>query len=103
MENAVSRTVLFTVGLHLIISWVFLIIWLLYNYPILEKSGIILFKTKEYQFLVSFYFDKISAVYLFVGSALTFLVTQYCRWYLHRESGYKRFFNIILFFILVTT
>ncbi|CAG9933656.1 proton-conducting transporter membrane subunit [Candidatus Nitrotoga arctica] len=100
MENAVSRTVLFTVGLHLIISWVFLIIWLLYNHPTLEKSEIILFKTKEYQFLVSFYFDKISAVYLFVGSALTFLVTQYCRWYLHRESGYKRFFNIILFFYI---
>ena len=100
MENAVSRTVLFTVGLHLIISWVFLIIWLFYNHPTLEKSEIILFKTKEYQFLVSFYFDKISAVYLFVGSALTFLVTQYCRWYLHRESGYKRFFNIILFFYI---
>lgn len=100
MENAVSRTVLFTVGLHLVISSVFLIIWLLYNHPTLEKSEIILFKTKEYQFLVSFYFDKISAVYLFVGSVLTFLVTQYCRWYLHRESGYKRFFNIILFFYI---
>ncbi len=100
MENAVSRTVLFTVGLHLIISWVFLVIWLIYNHPTLERSEIILFKTKEYQFLVSFYFDKISAVYLFVGSALTFLVTQYCRWYLHRESGYKRFFNIILFFYI---
>ena len=100
MENAVSRTVLVTVGLHLLMSWVFLIIWLLYNHPTLDKSEIILFKTKEYQFLVSFYFDKISAVYLFVGSALTFLVTQYCRWYLHRESGYKRFFNIILFFYI---
>ena len=100
MENAVSRTVLVTVGLHLFMSWVFLIIWLLYNHPTLDKSEIILFKTKEYQFLVSFYFDKISAVYLFVGSALTFLVTQYCRWYLHRESGYKRFFNIILFFYI---
>lgn len=100
MENTVSRTVFFTVGLHLIISWVFLVIWLFNNLPTLEKSEIIIFKTKEYQFLVSFYFDKISAVYLFVGSALTFLVTQYCRWYLHREDGYKRFFNVILFFYI---
>ncbi|CAH1206287.1 NADH dehydrogenase (Quinone) [Candidatus Nitrotoga sp. BS] len=100
MENAVSRTVLFTVGLHLILSWVFLIIWILNNHPTLEKSEIVLFKTKDYQFLISFYFDKISAVYLFVGSALTFLVTQYCRWYLHREDGYKRFFNVILFFYI---
>jgi len=100
MENTVSRTVFFTVSLHLIISWVFLVIWLFDNLPTLEKSEIIIFKTKEYQFLVSFYFDKISAVYLFVGSALTFLVTQYCRWYLHREDGYKRFFNVILFFYI---
>lgn len=100
MENAVSRTVLVTVGSHLIISWVFLGIWLFYDHPTLEKSEIILFKTNDYQFLVSFYFDKISAAYLFVGSALTFLVTQYCRWYLHRENGYKRFFNIILFFYI---
>ena len=100
MENAVSRTVLCTVGLHLFISWVFLVIWLYYDHPTLEQKEIILFKTKEYQFLVDFYFDKISAVYLFVGSALTFLVTQYCRWYLHRESGYKRFFNVILFFYI---
>ena len=100
LENTVSRTVFFTVGLHLILAWVFLIIWLLYNHPTLEKSEIVLFKTKEYQFLVSFYFDKISAVYLFVGSALTFLVTQYCRWYLHRENGYKRFFSVILFFYI---
>ena len=100
MENTISRTVFFTVSLHLILSWGFLIIWLIYNHPTLEKSEIILFKTNEYQFLISFYFDKISAVYLFVGSALTFLVTQYCRWYLHREGGYKRFFNIILFFYI---
>ncbi|CAH1387245.1 proton-conducting transporter transmembrane domain-containing protein [Candidatus Nitrotoga sp. M5] len=100
MENAVSRIVFLTVGLHLVLSWVFLIVWLLNNQPTLERSEITLFKTKDYQFLISFYFDKISAVYLFVGSALTFLVTQYCRWYLHREDGYKRFFNVILFFYI---
>lgn len=98
MENAVSRTVFFTIGSHLIISWMFLIVWLLHSHPILEKTGIVLFKTNNYQFLFSFYFDRISAAYLFVGSALTFLIAQYCRWYLHRETGYKRFFNIILFF-----
>ncbi|CAE6722535.1 proton-conducting transporter membrane subunit [Candidatus Nitrotoga fabula] len=98
MENAVSRTVFCTIGSHLLIVLVFLAIWLSHGHPVLEKTGIVLFNTKDYQFLVSFYFDRISAVYLFVGAVLTFLIAQYCRWYLHRESGYKRFFNIILFF-----
>ena len=35
---------------------------------------------------------------MFVGSFLTFLVAIYSRVYLHRENGYKRFFNTILFF-----
>lgn len=100
MENAVSRTVFCTVGSHLLIAWVFLAVWLFHGHPILAQNEFVLFKTNDYQFVVSFYFDRISAVYLFVGSALTFLVTQYCRWYLHRESGYKRFFSIILFFYI---
>lgn len=39
-------------------------------------------------------------VYLLVGSLLTFMVTIYSRYYLHREPGYKRFYNTILFFYL---
>jgi len=31
---------------------------------------------------------------------ITFIITVYSRYYLHREEGYKRFFNVILFFYL---
>ena len=54
----------------------------------------------NYEFFVDLYFDKVSAVYLVVGAVLTFLVTIYSRYYLHRERGYKRFFVTILFFYL---
>ena len=37
-------------------------------------------------------------VYALVGSFLTFLVTIYCSYYLHREDGYKSFFNTIMLF-----
>lgn len=98
MENAISRTALFTVGLHLIISWVFLVFWLLDGYHTFETREIVLYDTERYKFFISFYLDKITAVYLFVGSFLTFLVVNYSRYYLHREAGYKRFFNTVLFF-----
>ena len=35
-----------------------------------------------------------------VGAILAFLIVMYSRVYMHRESGYKRFFNTILFFFL---
>lgn len=98
MENAISRAAIFTVGSHLIISLVFLVFWFFNSYPTFETRELILYDTERYKFFISFYLDKITAVYLIVGSFLTFLVTIYCSYYMHRESGYKRFFNTVLFF-----
>ncbi|WP_392388792.1 hypothetical protein [Flavobacterium piscinae] len=35
---------------------------------------------------------------MFIGALLTSMITTYSRYYLHREKGYKRFFNTVLFF-----
>jgi NADH-quinone oxidoreductase subunit L len=99
-ETLISRTAFGTVGLHLLSFQVFLVYWLWQGHPTLNLKEIVLYKTDGYEFLIDFYFDKITATYLFVGSLLTFLVTIYSRYYLHREPGYKRFFNTILFFYL---
>ena len=99
-ELLLSRIAFSTAGLQLITFSVFAVYWLLHGHPTLNLKEILLYQTKEYEFLVDFYFDKISAVYLFVGALLTFLITIYSRYYLHRESGYKRFFNTILFFFI---
>ncbi len=99
-ETLMSRVAFGTVGLHLIIFQVFAVYWLWNDHPTLNLKEIILYKTDGYEFFVDFYFDKITATYLFVGSLLTFMVTIYSRYYLHREVGYKRFFNTILFFYL---
>lgn len=97
-ELVLSRSVFFTVGLHFVGYLVFVIYWLLHGHQTLDLPEVVLFKSKEYEFLIDFCFDKITATYLFVGVLLTFLVTIYSRTYLHRETGYKRFFNTILFF-----
>jgi NADH:ubiquinone oxidoreductase subunit 5 (subunit L)/multisubunit Na+/H+ antiporter MnhA subunit len=58
------------------------------------------YQASNYDFFIDFYFDKITLVYLILGSMITFVITIYSRYYLHREDGYKRFFNTILFFYL---
>lgn len=97
-EGAISRVVYCTVGIHHALFWVFIVLCLLNDRVTLNLKDIVLFKTSGYEFFIDFYFDKITAVYMFVGSLLTFLVAVYSRVYLHREKGYKRFFNTILFF-----
>ncbi len=97
-ESLISWSVFGIVGLHFIGFIVFFINWLLIGHPTLNLKDIALYQTDNYVFLIDFCFDKITAVYLFVGAFLTFLVTIYSRRYLHREPGYKRFFNTILLF-----
>ncbi|MEO5977721.1 MAG: proton-conducting transporter membrane subunit [Chryseolinea sp.] len=99
-ETAISIIAFGAVGAHLAVAWGFLIYWFVKGMPILNLKEIVLYRAAEYEFFVDFYFDEITATYLFVGSFLTFLVTVYSRYYLHRENGYKRFFNTILFFYI---
>ncbi|NOT74322.1 MAG: hypothetical protein HOP08_05285 [Cyclobacteriaceae bacterium] len=99
-ETLLSRAAFATVGLHLFSALGFLVYWLYMGSPTLNVKDIVLFSSSNYEFFIDFSFDRITATYLFVGALLTFLVTVYSRVYLHREKGYKRFFNTILFFYL---
>ncbi|MFN0203510.1 MAG: proton-conducting transporter membrane subunit [Bacteroidia bacterium] len=99
-EKLISWTAFLTVGLYLNSLLVFVVYWLFHQHPHLDLQDITLFESTGYTFCIEFYFDKISAFYLLVGAFLTLLVTIYSRSYLHRESGYKRFFNTILFFFV---
>jgi NADH:ubiquinone oxidoreductase subunit 5 (subunit L)/multisubunit Na+/H+ antiporter MnhA subunit len=99
-EKLISGTTIFTLGLHFIVFISFSIYWLICGHPTINLKDLILFKSSGYEFFIDFSFDKITAVYMLVGSFLTFLVTIYCTYYLHREGGYKRFFNTIMLFYL---
>jgi NADH-quinone oxidoreductase subunit L len=99
-EGMLSQVSFVTVGLHLAAALAFLLYWIYSGAPVLDVKDIDLYKSTGYEFFIDFSFDKITATYLFVGAFLTFLVTVYSRYYLHREKGYKRFFNTILFFYL---
>lgn len=99
-ENIISSIAFSTVGLQLAGAFIFAGYWLIKGYHVINLKELSLFKTVGYDFFIDFYFDKVTATYLLVGALLTFLITVYSRYYLHREEGYKRFFNVILFFYL---
>lgn len=52
----------------------------------------------EYQFPVLFFFDRVGAVYLFCVWVIFSVIVRYCRYYMHREAGFKRFFLTIFAF-----
>lgn len=99
-EKLLSKLSIATVGVELLLAISFVIFWLFNKNSALNIKELVLFKDQEYEFFIDLFYDKISAIFLLVGAILTFLITVYSRYYLHREKGYKRFFNTILFFHL---
>jgi NADH-quinone oxidoreductase subunit L len=97
-ENAIANTAIATIGLHLLGFFGFAIYWLMGSQTPLSETALSIFQTDEFNFSILFYFDKISLVYMAVGSVLTFLVSIFSRTYLHRDPGFKRLFNSILLF-----
>ena len=97
-EMALSRVAYLTAALQAALITGFIGAWALRGFEAINVKEVSVYSTKGYEFFIDLYFDRVTAVYLFMGAVLTFLITVYSRYYLHREEGYKRFFNTILFF-----
>jgi NADH-quinone oxidoreductase subunit L len=97
-ERFISYTAVGTIGIHFLLLLTLTTLWIVYGFPVVDLKDFSLFKSEGYEYFIDLHFDEISAVYAGVGSSLSFLVAIYSRVYLHRERGYKRFFNTILFF-----
>ena len=99
-EKAISFTAIATVVAHLLLYLPFVVYWLANGYPLLDIKHIVFFKSNNIEIFIDLYFDRITAVYAFVGSALALLVTIFSRYYIHRDGGFKRYFNTMLLFFL---
>src|SRR5580765_8179833 len=69
-EDALSAVSYLTVGLHWASINVFVIYWIVTGFPVVDHKYITLYQLNDYEFFIELYFDKITAVYLFVGSFL---------------------------------
>ena len=99
-EGVISRLTFVTVLLQLLVLVGFTILWVSQGATDLDLKELTVLRTVGYEFFIDFYLDKITVVFLLLGALLTFMVTTYSRYYLHREAGYKRFFCTVLFFFL---
>jgi NADH-quinone oxidoreductase subunit L len=97
-EGLLSRVAFVSVGVQFLAALLFLIFWFEKGVPHINLKEFSIYKANNYDFFIDFYVDRITLVYLLLGSLITFVITVYSRYYLHREEGYKRFFNTILFF-----
>ncbi len=51
-----------------------------------------IYKSHNFDFALTFYYDKLTMVYSIVATLLLFIISVFSKTYMHRESGYKRFY-----------
>jgi NADH:ubiquinone oxidoreductase subunit 5 (subunit L)/multisubunit Na+/H+ antiporter MnhA subunit len=99
-EKLIFGAAISTVVLHALFLLMFTVQWILDGGHDVHSEAMVLYQTHNANFSIDFFFDVNTAVYFWVSSVLTFLVLIFSRYYIHREKGFKRFFNNILFFYL---
>ena len=99
-EKPIVNIVQFTKAFYIIAAVVYAVLWFANGQHIVNAKLVTLYETERFVFAIQFYYDLITAVYSIVGAVLFFLVSTFSRYYMHRDEGYKRFFNTILFFAL---
>lgn len=99
-EKPIARIVLFTKAFYIGAAALYAALWFLNGSKPVSQKLVTLYQTDHFVFAIQFYYDLITVVYSIVGAVLFFLVSTFSRYYMHRDEGYKRFFNTILFFAL---
>ena len=83
---------------YIVLSVLFAAGWMVNGLTPISHRLATVYQTDHFVFAIQFYYDEITAVFSIVGSLLFFLVATFSKYYMHRDEGFKRFFNIILLF-----
>lgn len=97
-ERPIGSIVRFTKVSYIVLALLFFAWWMMNGYQPVSYNMATLYQSKDFVFAVQLYYDEITAVFSIVGAFLFFLVATFSKYYMHRDEGYKRFFNTILLF-----
>jgi NADH-quinone oxidoreductase subunit L len=98
-ERIISFIAQMTTVVYIVSAVALVVMWGINDFEPFNEKLITLYKTAGFTFVIQFYYDHITAVYSVVGALVFFLVATFSRYYMHRDEGFKRFFNTLLFFL----
>lgn len=97
-ETPIFGSTLVGLVVNLCAALALLVMWLAGGLESVLAKGPVLYHTKESEFALTFFLDGYGLAYILLSTFLTTIVALFSRTYIHREKGFKRFFNILKFF-----
>jgi NADH-quinone oxidoreductase subunit L len=99
-EKAIFLTSLISVIVNYIALAILGTLWVIGGFENIYLEGPVLYQAADVDFTISVFVDGYGLVYLMTATFLTGIIVIFSKNYVHREKGYKRFFNNIKFFYL---
>ncbi len=97
-EKAIGAIVRFAKLFNIFIAVIFAGWWMLNGFKPVDYKLATLYQTAQFVFAIHLFYDEVTVVFSIVGAVLFFLVATFSKYYMHRDEGFKRFFNTILLF-----
>lgn len=97
-ERAIFLAMATTALLQAVLAIGFTVYWAIVIREPLNIKEITLYSSEHYQFFIDLFFDEVTATYLIMSSILTFMIAHFSRGYMHKDGGYKRYFNNMLLY-----
>jgi NADH-quinone oxidoreductase subunit L len=97
-EKAIFWSSILSVGFNFILLSTLSIMWFTNGFNDFIYRGPVLYHAAETEFALNLFLDGYAFVYALTATFLTGVVIIFSRTYLHREKGFKRFFNNLKFF-----
>lgn len=99
-ERAIFGIAITTIFVELALFLTLAYQWLAAGASPVSRSLGDLYASRDYVFSVSFYFDKLTAVFLGTTIVTAILIFIFSKYYMHREQGFKRFYGTVLLFFI---
>lgn len=97
-EKLISRTATISAAIQLLVSLTQGLLFLTSSKQFIQLNLLDIYKTSDFEFRLDTYYDVFTGIFTTITAFILFIVLQFSRTYMHRESGFKRFFNHLMLF-----
>ncbi|MCE2833852.1 MAG: hypothetical protein LW694_05680 [Chitinophagaceae bacterium] len=97
-ERVIAGIVRVTKVVYALVAVGYALAWWWTGSPDADHTLVSLFEKEGFIFSVVFRYDAMTAAFSITGALLFLVVATFSKYYMHRDEGYKRYFNTILLF-----
>lgn len=97
-ERIIAGIVRVTKVVYALVAVGYAVAWWWTGTPDADHTLVTLFEKEGFVFTIIFRYDAVTAAFSITGAMLFLVVATFSKYYMHRDEGYKRYFNTILLF-----